>query len=307
MTATDTDLHVRTLRSTRDWIITGILAFGIALLALGAHDVANTHLGIPYPYDARVPQWARYLSYVVRIATMVYMYHLASWRLDRMGTTKAVFTFGTLILLSYETLRNTVVDNVVSDGWIDYRWASLSLTRLPNVLSAFCSGAIAVLIARKLRHQALWMVATAVLTGAAVNYFVLLPIFKELASVGQAALGNVEVPEAHKPPYGLYVYKYIYSTFIEPTLACFVLVYLVWPSLRGSALRRLAIFCALLLLMRGRIVQTTLYSSWSEEPWPLAIAASGQFLVETLLMAALTAFVWTRLSRPASPSSPARV
>jgi hypothetical protein len=302
MTANSTERDVRNLRSPQDWIVAGILAFGIALLSLGVHDLANTYLGIPYPYDANVPGWARYVGYVVRIATLAYMYHLASWRLGRLSTSKAVLAFGTLVILSFETLRNTVVDNVISEGWIDYRWASLLLTRLPNVLSAFCSGAIAVIIVRQLRQQARWKVIVAILISAAINLFLLLPLFKEAASLVGAAIGSAEVPEVQKPPYGFYVYKFIYSTFIEPTLACFVLIYLMWPSLRGSPLKRGAVFVALLLLMRGRVVQTFFYSVWSDERWPLALAAGGQFFAETLIMAALTALVWAKLSKPVTAS-----
>jgi hypothetical protein len=307
ISATDTALDLRVLRSPRDWMLVGALGFGIALLALGAHDLAITYLGVPYPYDADVPEWARYLGYIVRVATMAYIYHLGRWRLDRLSTAKAIFVFGAIVLLSFETVRNLVVDNVMSDGWIEGRWVQIALTRLPNVLSAFFSGVIAVLIARGLRHQTMGKVLTAVLAGAAINYFVLLPMFKVSAGLIQATLGTVEVPEVHKPPYGFYIYKYIYSTFIEPTFASFVLAYLLWPSLKGSMIKRTAIFAALLLLMRGRVVQTFCYSLWSEERLPLAIAAGGQFFVETLIMATLTAAVWARVSTPASTSNPVEV
>lgn len=298
MTATGTDLEVRTFQSSSDWIRACAFGLGIAVLSLGAHDLAITHLGIPYPYDADVPAWARYVGYVVRLATMVYMCRLASWRLDRMSTAKAVITFGTLVLLSYETFRNMIVDTVITDGWIDYRWASLLMTRLPNVLSAFSTGAIAVFIARRLGKQGMAMNFAVLLLAAAINFYALLPMFKWGADLVQNALNASEIPEIHKPPYGFYIYKYVYSTFIEPTFASFVLAYLLWPRLKGSTLRRTAIFAGLLLLMRGRIVQTGLYSFWSEEPWLLAIAAAGQFLVETLIMASLTGLVWARLSKP---------
>jgi hypothetical protein len=39
-----------------------ILVFGLvvtAFLALGSHDLAIAHLGIPYPNDGDVPAWAR--------------------------------------------------------------------------------------------------------------------------------------------------------------------------------------------------------------------------------------------------------
>jgi hypothetical protein len=300
MMASDTNLDIRMLRSSSDWIIAGALACVIAVLALGSHDVAISHLGVPYPDEGGVPNWAKYLGQVVRLATMVYVCHLARWRLDRMGIAKAAFTFGVLVILLQETFRVIVVDNIVSDGWVDHRWIALLMTRLPSALSSFYSGAVAVLIARTLRRRSIWAVIITVLVVAAIGFCALLPMLKGAAGWIDAALHLAEAPEVHKPPYGFYVYKYIYSTFIEPTIACFVLVYLLWPSLNGSTPQRAASFVVLMLLMRGRIIATALFSFWIKASWPLAFAAEGQFFVETLVMAALSAIAWARLSKPAA-------
>ncbi|UAK25833.1 hypothetical protein [Sphingomonas nostoxanthinifaciens] len=290
---------VRLLRSPADWLIAGVLACIIAVLALGAHDVAISHLGIIYPDESGVPNWAKYLGQIVRLATMVYVSHLARWRLDQMSPVKAAIALGLLVVFLQETVRIIVVDNIVSDGWIDRRWIYLLMTRLPNAMLSFCSGAAAVTISRTLRHRPIWAVIIVVPIVAAIGLFALLPALKGVAGWIDATLHLAEPPEVYQPPYGFYVYKYIYGTFVEPTIACFVLAYLAWPGLNGTPLRRTAAFVALILLMRGRVVATALFSVWIKAPLPMAIAAEGQFFVETLVMATLTAAVWAHLSRPA--------
>jgi len=279
--------------SARNAIILMLGMIITAVIALGSHDLAIAHLGIPYPHDDDVPEWARYIGQIVRLAAMVYICRLASWYLDRRNILQAAAIFGLLIVLLQESLRAIVVDNIVSDGWIDRRWLGLLMARLPSVLLSFYSGAIAVVIARKIGSGRPFALASAVAIASAVGYFALQPALAHLAEAVPAALHLAEAPEVHKMPYDLYIYAYIYGMFIEPTIAAFALIYLMWPALSGSKLRRVGLFVLLLLLVRGRVVATGLYSFWIKDSLPMAFAAEGQFFVETLLLAALTGLTWS--------------
>lgn len=275
-----------------------VLAFGLVLtafLALGSHDLAIAHLGIPYPNEGDVPAWAKYVGQVVRLGAMVYACTLARWYLDKRSTIVAAATFGLLILFLQETLRVIVVDNIVSDGWVDLRWVYLLMTRLPNALLSFYSGAIAVVIARKVGSNRPLPLIAAIVIASAIGYFGLLPMLKSIAGLITATLRLSEAPEVHTMPYGIYVYKYIYGMFIEPTISSFILFYLLWPALDGSKTRRIALFIVLMLLMRGRVVATALFSFWIKDDWAMAFAAEGQFFVETFLLAALTGITWATI------------
>lgn len=283
-----------------------ILAFGLvitAFLALGSHDLAIAHLGIPYPNDGDVPAWARYVGQVMRLGTMVYVCCLASWYFDRRSTLLAATIFGLLVVLLQETLRVIVVDNIVSDGWVDLRWVYLLMTRLPNALLSFYSGVIALVIARKLGPGRPMTLLVAVVIASAIGYFGLLPVLKYIAHLITATLHLVESPEVHTMPYGIYVYKYIYGMFIEPTISSFIILYLLWPSLEGSKARRVVLFVMLMLLMRGRVVSTGLFSFWIKDSWPLAFAAEGQFFIETFVLAALTGITWAVITPKAEKGS----
>ncbi len=276
-----------------------ILAVGLvitAFLALGSHDLAIAHLGIPYPSDGDVPPWARFLGQVVRLGAMVYVCRLARWYLDKRSTVLAATIFGLLIVLLQETLRVIVVDNIVSDGWIDLRWVHLLMNRLPNALLSFYNGAIAVVIARKIGSDRHVRLLIAIAVASAIGYFGLLPALTAVSDLITAALQLTEVPEVHTMPYGIYVYKYIYGMFIEPTISSFALIYLLWPALNGSKPRRIAIFVFLMLLMRGRVIATGVFSFWIKDSWALAFAAEGQFFIETLILAALTGLTWAAIT-----------
>lgn len=285
----------RAILSARNSLILVLGVSVTAFLALGSHDLAIAHLGIPYPNDGEVPAWARYVGQVVRLGAMVYTCHLARWYLDERSTPLAAAIFGLLIILLQETFRVIVVDNVVSDGWVDLRWVYLLMTRLPNALLSFYMGAIAVIIARKVDPMRPMSILLAVLISSAIGHFGLLPFLTACANAVGAALQLTAPPEVHQMPYGIYVYKYIYGMFIEPTIASFVLVYLMWPSLPGSKIRRITLFVLLVLLMRGRVVATGLFSFWIKDSAAMAFAAEGQFFVETFVLAALTGLTWAAI------------
>jgi hypothetical protein len=50
--------------------------------------------------------------------------------------------------------------------------------------------------------------------------------------------------------------------------------------------------------MRGRIIATGLFTFWLPLDWPVAVAAEVQFLIETLILAALTGWLRILMSPP---------
>jgi hypothetical protein len=277
--------------SILQWTILIVCAWMIAILSLGAHDLAIAHLGIPFPDEAAVPAWAKLTGQFVRIAATVYFCHLASWYLDRRSALAAALLVGVIVVLLHETLRVITVDNVLVEGWIDGRWMYMTLQRLPAAGLNFFWGVSAVLIARRFSGKRL-LLATAVLAATALGYFVVRPAISGGVDVVVHAFKLAESPELYQMPYNFYVYQFIYGTFIEPTIAMFLIAWLAWPGLRGLPARRIAILAAFTLLMRGRVIGTFLFCFWIEQPLGMAIAAEGQFFAETLVLAVLTALVW---------------
>jgi hypothetical protein len=104
----------------------------IACLALGAHDVAITRLGIPFPYQGITPWWYGVVNNVVRIGALVVLYDLSSCYFRDRSAVHSMFAFGILMVFLYETLRAISVDLAVVEGWVDNRWIYMVLDRFPG-------------------------------------------------------------------------------------------------------------------------------------------------------------------------------
>lgn len=293
-------VHLADLSIT-DWIFLGVALLATTFLALGAHDLAIAHLGVPYPHDEAVPGWARYFGQTVRIGSIVLLCHLAAGSLKSRSTAVAALIVGVTIAMLYEAVRVVIITMVVVDGFVGQRWLPVLLDTAPSAIVNFLNGVAALLIARHLidgRDRAkTWAVAVAVLVVAAVGLLVLPPILKDAADGMKASLHLSDPSEVYHMPYNLYVYRFIYGLFVEPALATFILAYLVWPALPRGVGKRLAAFALLLLFVRGRVVGTALFSLWIPQPAPVAFASEGQFFLETLIMALLTGVAWTIIYR----------
>ncbi len=251
-----------------------------------------------------MPSWARYVGQTVRMSAIVLISRMGAWYLDERPSVAAAAIVGLTIVMLQETFRVLIVNIAIVDGLVGRRWLFMIIDALPNAAASFFNGAAGLLIARYLwvdRRRPTMIVTAAVLAAAAIGLFLLLPALKEAAGATERSLGVTQPPELYQIPFGLYMYSFIYPTFVEPTLATFFLAYLLLPALSGAAGRRLSIFVALLLLVRGRVIATGLYSFWIRQPKLLAFAAEGQFFVETFVMALLAGTAWMIATRETTP------
>jgi len=97
-------------------------------------------------------------------------------------------------------------------------------------------------------------------------------------------------------PYGWNVEIPAYLTFIEPVIACFVIVYNVWNNLSSRPWIRSLQFIVLIMAIRGVLLSPFINVFYADLPPLTAIASMGQFSLEGLTLAALTVgtFVWAR-------------
>jgi hypothetical protein len=96
------------------------------------------------------------------------------------------------------------------------------------------------------------------------------------------------------------VYRVIYGMLIEPTIAAFVLVSIVWPHLVGSTARRIASFVGLILPIRSRVVMESLFSFWVPKRLGAAYLSESQFFFESLVLALLSIATWAGILRGGS-------
>jgi hypothetical protein len=294
----------------KTWVFLCVAMIITACLSLGEHDLADSHLAVPYPYTADVPTWVQYTDVAVRIWAAVLIGKLGSWFFDRRSAVAAALIQGIAILMLHEVFRLLVVNIAMVDGFVGHRWLFMVVDVIPLGVKDFYIGAVGLLISRYCsstdRGRGLALGIAAVILASVMSFFVIQSLLHSAASLVEQALQMPRPEEVYHEPYGLYIYSFIYTMFIEPTLAAFFLAYLLWPSLPRGAARSISSFALLLLMVRGRIVMTGLYVFWDRQPIWLALAGEGQFFLETLILAVLTGLAWDRATRgrPEASHSP---
>jgi len=291
------EVDMRRPIAPRHWGFLLLAVALIAVLSLGVHDVMLTRLGIPFPDASAVPAWARYVDVTVRVASLVWFCRISRPALGRLSAGQASILMGLCVVFLNETLRVFLVGLYLTHGWSAGGWMFTLLDRLPNALVAFFHGAAAALIARRSRDTDRVRLIAAVVLIAGIGSFALQSTLGAAAVTAERALAVTEPVERYVLPYPLHVYSVIYSTFVEPTIAAFVLAALIWPALSGSRLRRVFIFTGLLLLIRGRVVTELLFSFWLPGPLGAAFLSEGQFFLETVALAMLTGGAWANIDR----------
>jgi hypothetical protein len=171
---------------------------------------------------------------------------------------------------------------IVGNGW----YAVFDIA--PRALCSFAGGFAAAWFG--LGKQKPGNVALAMILVAALVVFAIHPALDIVFALLKKGL--VEPMPLYTDPYPLKINLLIYVTFIEPTLATFIMAAFCWPALGGSLFHRVVAFAALLLLARGRLIQFCVESFWVQQPLSKAFLAEGQFFLETLTLGMLVAFAW---------------
>ncbi|WP_322101876.1 hypothetical protein [Paraburkholderia sp. J41] len=274
-------------------LIAGTLV--IALLSLGIHDLAISHLGVPYPKEDAVPVWAKYLGQGVRFAATVALCRAASIYFLGRNAFVAAAIMGGLVAGLYESLRVIGIEWVILDGWRRLNWVYVLTDRAPASILTFYQRAIATFIARRWRSGWNAPVVIAIAATSAFGYFTLSPGLTIAMSRITSALGVAQPVVLYWPPYDLHVYAYIYGLFIESAIFTVALAAISWTGLGDRLSRCVSMFAFLLLLARGRPVALLAFSYWIPARLPVALACEGQFFLETFVLASLSALLWARV------------
>jgi hypothetical protein len=187
-----------------------------------------------------------------------------------------------------EAFRVFIIESAILGDWL---YAAFDIA--PRVLSSLvCSFAVAwiALGVQKGRN-----VAVAVLLIAGLEVFVIHPALDALCASFKSSLP--ESMPLYTDPYPFKINLVVYATFIEPTIAAFVMASVCWTALGDSRLCRILAFTALLLLVRGRFIGLFVESFWVKQPLPVAFLAEGQFFLETMVLGLLVALAWSYAQR----------
>lgn len=272
----------------RTWLFLLVSGCLIAPLSLFVHDFMLEALKVPYPTTVGLPISVKFLDQLIRLFALATICRLSGPHLQGLSRTSAACVAGLLIIMLNEVFRVFIIESAILGNWL---YAAFDIA--PRALSwLVCSCAVAWIA---LGDQKGRNVAVAILLIAGLGMFVIHPTLDALcASLKSGLPGPTPL---YTDPYPFKINLVVYATFIEPTIAAFVMVSMCWTALGDSRLRRILVFTALLLLVRGRFIGLFVESFWVKRPLPLAFLAESQFFLETLVLGLLVALAWSYAHR----------
>ena len=247
-------------------------------------------LGIPFPEFGGVKPWAVFLNTALAVLCVSIFYDYARPRLDRFSKPIIYLVVFLLYVMLKEIFRGILMNGVVTGDWL-YN----ILAGLPSLASGFALTSLIVLIMPRLRAK--WMKLVGV---AAITAFMMFGI-KPLLGIAFASALKIAAPVDHADlysfPYGWQVLIPAYISYAEPVIACTLMAALIWQSLSTTTVVRFSQFILLVLLIRGMLLPTFIYSLYSKMPVASAMLSQSQFLFETIALAALTGLTWQQSNK----------
>ena len=276
----------------------GRLILGVVVttvLGLSVHAVMLQVLHVPYPSAALGSKLPDVLNAAVMIAAAIWLYEgLREWGSDRAAWFRLLVLFAVLAGLN-GTLRGAFMNGYCSTH-APVRWfiALLLTSRAALYYAAIAGFAASISRLRSRSARFAGISAAALLTAFAVT-----PALTMLDGFIGARVAHWITPgEWCKLPYGMDVLLPAYLTFLEPVIGCLACVALIWRVLPAHPWGRVAAFVVLVLALKRQLLMPFLYAMFAPGPAFTALASMGQFSLEAVALAALTALNW-RWSRPA--------
>jgi hypothetical protein len=275
-------------RVNRPRLVAGLAVAGV--LALSVHVVMLQVLHIPFPQDDP-PYWARLLNIAgMAIAVLVFL-DLARPALDGRSFVARWLILAALLAMLRETLRAAVMAGVVTTAW------TFSLAQMVVPILLWLAIALLCTVAAP-RLRSFWSKALGGIVIAAAALWLSPAIGMALSPLFEA-LGPLAHPDVYQLPYPWQVMIPAYLTYAEPVIACAVIAGLVWDRLPTPPPLRLASFVALVLVMDTMVLRTFLFSFFGAGPVVAAMLSESQFMLEVLVLAALTGLTWAWSRRDA--------
>ena len=279
-------------------LLLGLLLAGIA--ALSSHILLQQIAAIPYLDAEGIPLWARLLRPVGECGALIAFWWLAQRSLASLHPILRVLTVGLVYAMARETLRTSLMSGVMTEAYA-YHW----IRYIPALVSCLVVGALAGLSLWLPRRW--WLLVPAGLLLALVQTYAVAPVIEATLGAWINSVPGLSKVAANDIHTGHHVLALAYLTYLEPVIGACVLWALTWVSCGSSLASRLAVFCALWIVLTGHLVPPVVWSFFSERPWHVAFASMAQFTLEHLVLALGVALAWhlsdAKSCLPTSPPS----
>jgi hypothetical protein len=261
-------------------------------ISLSIHFVIYQHFHAP---DIKInPSFDQIINFAIRFCTVVasvliYVSSKKHW-LD-IHPVKRIILFAVLIMaLTESLLRGTIMNLIVGNSW-----QNQFLLTISSYLKFFSLSCVLCLLGNlNFKNNYLqWLYYLLLIFLATIIFYLIGNIAQKILVPLAAYLPNTENP-IH-PPYGLNVLVPAYITYLEPTIASFILFYLVRDKIMTfNILIQGIIIGAIIALLHGGLY-SVIQIIYSEGNFLYRGFYYGQFWWEYFVLGVLTAYSYDLL------------
>ncbi len=255
------------------------------MAGLSVHVIMLQVAHVPYPTGYPITGWPILCGVTLSAFALLWFCQLTADRLATLSFPTRVLLIALLASMLREAMRVTILDGVVTTAW---RYSFVS--DLPRFLVPFFLACLAVAAAPHLRGPAARLVGA--LSIGVITTYVFVPVLSSLLGHILQTIRYLSHDEIYRVPYGWHVEVPAYITFLEPTIAAFLLAALVLDRLSSSLSVSTLQFAFLVMAINTSLVRPLLYLPFSPFPVSLALLSMSQFFFEWLVLSVCIALTW---------------
>jgi hypothetical protein len=255
-------------------------------LALSVHVVMLSYLMVPYPSDQPTRGWPIYIGLVVTALSLIVLDQLTRELFTGRSWAIRFFVLFVLTVMLRESLfRVWIMEGVSTTAWRFGFVHNLNRLFAPFLVCFFVS-----LFSSRLVRVPQKLLGALVIGSTAE--FVTERFLLKIHGAWVDSLLYLGHDQVWFFPYNWHIQVPAYLSYAEPTIACFVVLSMIWRRLSANAWLRTAQFVLLVVSITGVLVKEMIYPFVSKAPIRIAIVGIGQFLLEHSTLAVLTAVTW---------------
>jgi hypothetical protein len=257
------------------------------VIALSIHVVMLQVLNVPYPAEYPRSGWPVFTQTALSVLGLMWFYRLGQAQFSRFSlAARCLVLFVLAAMLREALIRGPVMDGFATTAWI-YSFVS-SMPRLITLLIISCLIVATAPLARRP-----WQMLVGAIAIAALAYFVCTPLIGNAFGHLLESISYLSHDEVYKAPYGWQIEVPAYITYLEPVAACFIMAAWMWPGLSRTPSWRTLQFVLLVLAMDTLLIRPFVYVFYANLSPMMALLSMGQFFLEALALALLTAVNWS--------------
>ena len=261
------------------------------ITALSVHAFMLQGLHVPYPYSYPHQGWPVFPDAFVLTVAALYLLPMLDERFQELPLGHRCLMLFVLLATIKESLFRAAFMDIMNSNSIIYP----VVQAIPKLLTLAITAACVVLSATRTKKQ--WNKWIGALVISAFVFFLCQPLIERFFNRLLASIAWMSGPSLYNPPYDYHILIPAYLSFLEPAIASFFMVALVWRRLPAGSMLRVGAFTLLVLGLKGPVLKPFINIHFANTGAVTALLSEGQFTFESIALGALTALTWAAASK----------